>query len=146
MQGAVTAASVQVKSYLLQLSDFNESTCMELESSTKEQLESLCNAADLVCESLTKKLQKFDEIDRKLSARHSGIEKDLEIMYGEISTALTMQQREEITFRGNLTTKWEKVFDSAKKINQQLNRDRSANGASGSRQNTKQLMLALRDL
>lgn len=119
---------------------------MELESSTTEKLETLCNAADGVCESLTKKLQRFDEIDRRLSARHSGIEKDLEIMYGEISSALTMQQREEVTFRGVLTSKWEKVLESAKKINQQMSRDRSANGASSSRQNTKQLMLALRDL
>jgi hypothetical protein len=139
-------ATVQVGSYLLQLGDFNESSCIELERSTKEKLESLCNAADVVCESLSKKLFRFDESDRKLSARYSGIEKDIEIMNGEIKTALTIQQREEVTFRGTLTTKWEKVMEGAKKINQQLNRDRNANGASTSRQNTKQLMLALRDL
>lgn len=139
-------ASVQVSSYLLQLKDFNESTCAELDSSTRENLESLCNAADGVCESLTKKLQRFNEIDRRVTARHLGIEKDLEIMYAEITTALTMQQKEEVAFKATLTTKWEKVLENAKKVNQQLHRDRNANGASSSRQNTKQLMLALRDL
>jgi hypothetical protein len=136
---------VQVKGYLLQLSDLNENSCVELESSSKEKLDTLCNAADGVCESLSKNLLRFDEIDRKLSALYSGIEKDLEIMYGEISTLLTMQQREEVTFRGVLTTEWGKVMEGAQKINQ-LNRDRNTNGALGSRQNTKQLMLALRDL
>ena len=146
MQGAADAVTAQVNCYLTQWNEFNEASCNDLLGFMTEKLESLCTKADGVCEALAKHVQKFDEDFKNASNRSTTLAKDLETLQLEVSTSMALQKEDEVNLKSALTARKKIVLETAKKNCQQIKKDRGAAGASASRQNTKQLMLALRDL
>ena len=65
----------------------------------------------------------------------------MEIIASEIS-----YREEEASFKNAITARRKKIIENAKKSYQNSKREKGASGEAGSRKNTKQLMLALRDL
>lgn len=146
MQAAADAVTAQVNSYLLQWNDFNESSCNDLLGFMTEKLETLCTKADGVCEALAKHVQKFDDDFNKASNQSTALAKELETLHLEVGASMSLQKEEEANLKSALIARKKVVLETAKKNCHQIKKDRGAAGASASRQNTKQLMLALRDL
>jgi hypothetical protein len=131
---------------LAQWNDFNESTCNDLQGFMTEKLEALCTKADGVCEVLAKHVQKFDSDFKNALNRSTTLAKDMETLQLEVNASMALQKEEEADLKSALLARKKSVLETATKNCQQIKKDRGAAGASASRQNTKQLMLALRDL
>jgi hypothetical protein len=111
-----------------------------------EKLEALCTKTDGVCEVLAKHVQKFDGDFKNTLNRSTTLAKDIESLQLEVNASMALQKEEEANLKSALLARKKSVLETAKKNCQQIKKDRGAAGASASRQNTKQLMLALRDL
>lgn len=109
------------------------------------KLEVLCATADTVCEALLKESYQFDEEAKKAQTIAVGIETEINSFRMEVSSAVTMQREEEATMKCTFSARSRSIVEGARKSIEHMKRDRDRGGLSN-RKNTKQLMLALRDL
>ena len=135
-----------MSTYLTQWCDFNETTCSELTRSTTEKLEGLCSTADVVCDALNTCVQSCDKSYKEISSQSLTMENDLKALKMELSAADVLYREEEATFKNVITARKKKIVETARKSYQNSKREKGMSGENGSRKNTKQLMLALRDL
>lgn len=96
-----------------------------------------------MCEGLVKDGGKFEEEGRKMQATVQRIEADVGFLQTEIIAASTLQKEEEAALKSALSARTKAAVEGTRKTIGHLKKER---GAQSSRQNTKQLMLALRDL
>ena len=136
-------ASVQVNSYLKQWSDFTDGSTSDLHATMNLKLEALCATADKVCEALAAVSTKYDVEGKGAKTIALSIEAEIATLQMEISSATDAQRDEEAAMKAVLTTKRRTAIETARKSIVHVKKDR---GVQSNRQNTKQLMLALRDL
>ena len=109
------------------------------------KLETLCASADSVCEVLMKESRCFDEETKETQAMALAIENEIDSLQIEIDAAAIMQREEEVILKNSINERRKSAVEGAKKSIEHVKRDRDR-GTHSNRKNTKQLMLALRDM
>ena len=134
-----------MQSYVKQWSDFVDSSLLDMQTTMTLKLETLCATADSVCDVLMKESRSFDEKTKEAQAMALAIENEIDSLQIEIDAAAIVQSEEEIILKNIVSERRKSAVEGARKSIEHVKRDRDR-GTHSTRKNTKQLMLALRDM